>query len=84
MQPPDLTADLAAYLDRQAAIALTGIDHRGQVEYRPAVATQAVGRKLVLVAVEAGEGAEVDHGPMVGRHEAHLMSRIATASYCQS
>ena len=46
---------------------MAGFDHRGQVEHRPAVAARAVGREPVLMAVQAGEGAEVDHGASVSK-----------------
>ena len=62
LEPSDLPARLAAHLDRQSAIAEAGKDHRGQVEYRTAVAAGSVTRELVLVTVDSSEGAEVDHG----------------------
>jgi hypothetical protein len=41
---------------------LAGGNHGRQIELRPAVASLAIGRELMVVPVQAGEGAEVDHG----------------------
>jgi hypothetical protein len=46
-------------------MAEAGGNHGGQVEIRPTVAALAVAGELVPVAVEAGEGAEVDHAAIV-------------------
>jgi len=46
----------------------------------PAVTLLAVGRQLMLVTVQAGEGAEVDHGVRVLRWEAHGTSQPHGAS----
>jgi hypothetical protein len=40
---------------------MPGRDHPCEVDDRPAVAIQAVGVEPVVVFVQAGEGAEVDH-----------------------
>ena len=44
---------------------MAGGDHGRQVKHRPAVTMLAVGRQLVLVSMQASEGAEVDHGVRV-------------------
>jgi hypothetical protein len=40
---------------------MPGRDHPCEVDDRPSVAMQAVGRELMPVRVQAGDGAEVDH-----------------------
>ena len=67
LQLSDHAAHLAPHPDRQAPLTVAGGDHRGQVEHRPAITGLAVGRKLMLVTVEAGEGAEFNHGVSVRR-----------------
>ena len=53
---------------------MAGGDHRGQAEPRPAIAGRAVGVQLVVVLVQAGEGAEVDHGARVDPRQAPGLS----------
>jgi hypothetical protein len=43
-------------------LAVAGINHRGEVQLSPAIATLEIGRHLMSMAVEAGQGAEIDHG----------------------
>lgn len=40
---------------------MTGREHRAQIKLCPTVAALAVGRELVPVLVQDGDGAEVDH-----------------------
>lgn len=54
-------AGLTPHGDRQTALAIPSLDHLYEIEHRPAVAILAVGRQLVVVLQEAGEGTEVDH-----------------------
>ena len=61
LQLAELPADLAPHLDRQPVIAEARINHRRQVQLRPAVASLTVGPQLMLVRVQAAEGAEIDH-----------------------
>ena len=75
LQAAELAAPPAPHRDRKATIAEAGSDHRGQVEFRPAVARLAVGAEPVAVLEQAGEGAEVDHGIRVTPTEAHRVSR---------
>jgi len=53
---------------------MTGSDEIGERQYAPAVAAWAVGRDLVLVFKQAGEGAEVNRGATLGRGLAHDLS----------
>jgi len=62
LQLSDLAAYLAPHLDRQPAVAEAGVNQRGQVQPRPAVAASAVTRELVLVTVQAQDAAEINHG----------------------
>jgi hypothetical protein len=55
----------ASRRQRESAITETSADHCVEVEQRPAVAAGAVDVQLVVVGVEAGEAAEVDHGRSV-------------------
>jgi hypothetical protein len=68
------------HLDRQSAIAVASGNHRGHVQLRPAVATLAVGRQLMLVAVEAGVGAEVNHGGISAPGRDQHVTRITSNS----
>ena len=79
---PSLPAVPAAHDERQAPIAETPANHPGQVENAPAVAAQAVGVKLVLVFMEAGDAAKVDHGARVAPIEAQATRpQSGTRSY---
>ena len=55
---------------------MTGDDHRSQVQLRPAVAMLTVGRHLMLVFTQVGEGTEVEH-LVAGRVEAGLWDESA-------
>ena len=70
----DPAAVPAPHPDRQAALALAGGDHRGQVDRRPSVAARAVGIEPVVVLEQAGEGAEVDHPPNLSVRWARVIS----------
>ncbi len=61
--------------NRQASIAEASVNHRSQVERRPAVTARAVTRELVLVTVQAGEGAEVNHAAIVALKQAQEVSQ---------
>ena len=74
MSRTDLPARLAAHRDRQAALAVPGINHCARVEQRPAVAADAVTPELVLVAVQARDAAEVDHGATISDTRVHAVS----------
>ena len=54
---------------------MPGINHCTQVEQRPAVATVAVARELVLVTVQARDAAKVDHGVRIGVRQGQDVSR---------
>lgn len=77
---------VAIEFNARAVVAEDGVNHRGQVNHRPAVAMLAVGRQLVLVTVRAGEGVEVDHGvsllsPLAHRTSLrHLLGCVSSAS----
>jgi hypothetical protein len=53
---------------------LSSADDALEVEHPPAVAAAAVRVQLVVVFMEAGDGAEVDHGPSVPPKLAHQVS----------
>jgi len=61
VQLPDRAAIPTTHPDRQASISMAGSDEIGERQQAPATASRAVGRELVPMRVQAGEGAEVDH-----------------------
>ncbi len=65
---------------------MTGGDDLGERQHAPSVAARTVGCELVLVLVQAGQGAEVDHLVAVaqagsdGEPVAHIVSFPAAAA----
>ena len=55
---------------------MTGINHRGQVENRPAVTRHAVGVQFMLVGLQPRDAAEVDHGLRVESRLARGMTLV--------
>jgi hypothetical protein len=56
-----LAADPAPHADRQPALAVTRRHEFGERQHRPPVARRAVCGELMVVLVQAADGAEVDH-----------------------
>jgi hypothetical protein len=50
---------------------MTGGDHVGKRQRGPSVATWAVGVELMVVGVQAGDAAEVDHEVRIDTRQAH-------------
>jgi len=61
LQASGLAAIAATHADRQAQRPLALTDPLGQWQRCPPVAARAVGVQLVVVCVQAGDVAEVDH-----------------------
>ena len=80
LQPAELAAVPAPHRDRQSALAETGGDHRGQVQFRPSVAPRAVGREVVAVLEQAGEGAGADYRSSVTRIGVPVPGRATRAA----
>jgi len=53
---------------------VTGGNQLGQRQYFPSITVRAVGRELVVVGVQAREGAEVDHGARIRTRQAQAVS----------
>jgi hypothetical protein len=58
-----------------SGLAVHGINHRGQVEQRPAVAADPAARKLVAMLMQPSNATQIDHGTTLrggGAHGASL------------
>jgi len=47
--------------NRRPSIAEAGVDHSGQIEHRPALASLAAARQVLMLVEKAAEGAEDGH-----------------------
>ena len=74
LQDAALATGPAAHVQRQPAVACPGTDQGRQVENDPAIAMPAIRMQFVVVPVQAGDAAEIDHGRSMRRPRVQAVS----------
>ena len=74
LQAAGLSTGAAAHREGQSAPALSAGDQFSERQHGPSIASRAIGRQLVLVAMQASDRAEIDHAGTVAGRQAHTMS----------